>query len=174
LGKKLEELESVTQAAARAALADCEKDGIQVVVTYTGRIQLEQYALWCQGRKTLAETNAARLAATKAGANMPPIVEYMGKDKKTHSDNDYTVTNCDGTSLAKGGTGRSIHQLLKAIDAVPDLDPSEKQTPGWPVGSDPRWEKIAENFEKHGFEWGGRWTKEKDGIDPDYPHYQHA
>lgn len=61
-------------------------------MTYTLRIYEEQAALYAQGRKPLAEVNRLRAIATAAGAPMPPIVEYMGKDKRTHSDNDYTVT----------------------------------------------------------------------------------
>jgi peptidoglycan L-alanyl-D-glutamate endopeptidase CwlK len=172
MSTKLEDLRPDAQARAVQALAELKKKSIQAVVTYTYRIRLEQYALWCQGRQPLAETNAARLAATLAGANMPPIIEYMGRDKKTHSDNDNIVTNCNGTKISEGGTGESAHQKRTALDVVPDLDLSEKERPGWPVASDPRWEEIAIVFEEWGFEWGGRWTKEKDGIDPDYPHYQ--
>ncbi len=172
MGKSLNELTADAKKKAQAALDECKEEKLQVVVTSTGRIYLEQYALWCQGRKSLEETNEARRKATEAGADMPPIVEYMGRDKKTHSDNDYTVTNCDGTRLADSGSGRSAHQLGIALDVVPDMDPSEKERPGWPPISDPRWNQIATIFEKHGFESGLRWTKEKDGLDSDPPHYQ--
>ncbi len=169
MSRRLEDLTPAARAAALRALARLKADGIQVVVSYTLRTALEQYALWCQGRKTLAETNAARAAATAAGAEMPPIREYMGRDKKTHSDNDYTVTNCDGRRVSEGGTGRSPHQTGRALDVVPDLDPGEAQLPGWPPESDPRWAVIAAAFKAEGFEWGGDWEDF-----PDYPHYQLA
>jgi len=150
------------QAAAESALADLRANGTQVVVTCTLRTAEEQYALWCQGRKSLNEVNEAR-----ARAGMRPILEYLGRDGKTHSDNEYTVTTLDGKRKSEGGTGRSPHQLGTAIDVVPDLDETDKERPGWPPLSDKRWTVIADAFKAHGFEWGGDWADY-----PDYPHYQ--
>ena len=163
MSKKLEDLKPVVAEAAGRALHDLKTDDVQVVVTYTLRTYEEQAALYAQGRKSLAEVNALRV---KAG--LAAIKEYLGKDKKIHSDNDYTVTNADGIALAAGGKGRSPHQLGTALDVVPDMDESEKEVPGWPAPSDERWGKIARAFKKYGFEWGGDW---KDL--PDYPHYQY-
>lgn len=163
MSKKLEDLKPAVMVAALKALHELKAVGVQAVVTYTFRTYDEQAALYAQGRKPLAEVNALR---AKAGLYL--IKEYLGKDKKIHSDNDYTVTNCDGIQVSKGGTGRSAHQLGTALDVVPDLDPSEKEVPGWPAPTDPRWGKIAEAFKRNGFDWGGDW---KDF--PDYPHYQY-
>lgn len=168
MSKRLEDLNEKTQVAIRNALKECEAKKIQVVVTYTFRTYEEQAALYAQGRKPLNEVNALR---EKAG--MFPIKEYLGKDKKVHSDNEYIVTNCDGIQIAKGGKGRSAHQLGNAVDVVPDMDESEKEVPGWPIPSDPRWKEISDILKSHGFIWGGDWTKEKDGLDPDYPHYEY-
>jgi len=161
---KLEDMSPQACAAAAKSLAELKRDGVQVVVTYTLRTYGEQAALYAQGRKPLAEVNALRKEA-----GLYEIKEYLGKDKKIHSDNDYTVTNCDGKKISEGGTGRSPHQTGLAIDVVPDVDPSEKEVPGWPAPNDPRWLKIAAYFKRHGFEWGGDW---KDL--PDYPHYQYV
>jgi hypothetical protein len=166
---KLEDLVEPAKSKAIAALDEMKTAGIQVVVTYTLRTFAEQAALYAQGREPLPAVNSLR-----ANAGLPAITEYLGKDKKVHSDNDYTVTNADGVATAQGGKGRSVHQLGKAIDIVPDMDSGEKQVPGWPAPSDPRWKKISDIMKKHGFEWGGDWTIAKDGIDPDYPHYQLA
>ena len=163
MSTKLEDMESRACGAAFRALTELKRDGVQVVVTCTLRTADEQSALFAQGRKCLEEVNALR---KKAG--MYEIKPYLGKDKKLHSDNDYTVTNCNGIEKSKGGTGRSIHQLGKAIDVVPDMDESEKSVPGWPAPSDPRWQEIAAAFKKQAFEWGGDW---KDF--PDYPHFQY-
>jgi len=142
------------QSAATHALADLKARDIAYVVTYTLRTLAEQKALYAQGREALATVNALRRAAW-----LKPISEL---------ENGYTVTNADGVSIALGGRGRSMHQLGRALDVVP-LGPNG---PVWPPLSDPRWEDIANSFEKLGFEWGGRWTKAKDGIEPDLPHYQ--
>lgn len=168
MSTKLEDLKPAVMVAALKALHELKAEGVQVVVTYTFRTLEEQAALYAQGRKSLAEVNRLR-----AIANLPAIMEYLGKDKKIHSDNDYTVTNCDGIQISKGGKGRSPHQTGTALDVVPDVDASEKVVPGWPAPSDPRWKVIAAAFKRNGFEWGGDWTKKRDGIDPDYPHYQY-
>lgn len=157
MSKKLEDLKPLVMVAALKALSELKAAGVQVVVTYTFRTAEEQAALYAQGRKPLAEVNALR-----AKAGLYQIKEYLGKDKKNHSDNDYTVTNCDGIKK------RSPHQLGTALDVVPDLDPGEKEVPGWPALSDPRWPVIATAFRKQGFEWGGDWEEF-----PDYPHYQY-
>jgi hypothetical protein len=151
----LADLLADVQAAATRALADLKARDIPYVVTYTLRSTAEQRALYAQGRDTLLAVNSLRDAA-----GLPHI---------SAGDNGYTVTNCDGVSIALGGHGRSMHQLGRALDVVP-LGPNG---PVWPSGSDPRWEDIAHSFEAEGFEWGGRWTKAKDGIDPDRPHHQY-
>lgn len=137
------------QAAATRALSDLKARDILVAVTYTLRTTAEQKALYAQGRQDLLTVNAMRDAA-----GLPHIGQ---------SDNAYTVTNCDGVSLAQGGKGRSPHQLGRALDVVP-LGPAG---PMWPAPNDPRWEDIANSFEAEGFEWGGRWK----GF-VDLPHYQ--
>lgn len=162
MSTKLDDLVPSACGAAFHALNELKRDGVQVVVTSTLRTKDEQAALFAQGRKSLEEVNALR---KKAG--MYEIKEYLGKDKKIHSDNEYTVTNCNGVKKSEGGTGRSPHQSGLALDVVPDLDETDKQVPGWPAPSDQRWNKIADVFKRHGFEWGGDWTDL-----PDYPHYQ--
>ena len=149
MSTKLDDLTTVTEGAATKALADLKTRNVPVIVTSTLRTHAHQYALWLQGRESLLTVNQAR-----ASAGLGPIA--MGE-------NNYTVTNCNGTSIALGGTGRSPHQLGIAIDVVP-LGPNGAE---WPAATDPRWEEIARSFEMQGFEWGGRWT----GF-VDLPHYQ--
>ena len=85
---------------------------------------------------------------------MPPINEAQ---------NAHTVTNADGVKY------RSNHQGGRALDIVP-LDAQDQ--PQWPPATDIRWQMIAVVMKQFGFAWGGDWTKEKDGIDPDLPHYE--
>jgi hypothetical protein len=150
MSKSLDDLEPKARDAARRALADLDARESPYAVTSTLRTQAHQYALWLQGRESLLAVNQARVAA---GLSLIPEAE-----------NRYTVTNCNGTSIALGGTGRSPHQLGRALDVVP-LGP---RGPEWPGPKDPRWEDIAHSFEAEGFEWGGRWADF-----PDRPHYQY-
>ncbi len=162
MSAKLEDLNPSTRLKAGKALARLLKDGVPFIVTCTLRTKEEQYALWCQGRKPLHVVNAAR---AKVGLYL--LVER---------ENRYSVTNCDGTRVSEGGTGRSAHQGGNAIDCVP----FENGHAVWPVESDPRWKKIAAAFIEQGFTWGGDWDRDGktklDGDDDedmvDYPHYQ--
>lgn len=117
-------------------------------VTSTLRTQAEQVALYAQGRKDIQTVNDLRKAA-----GMNPIAPV---------ENGYTVTNADGV------VHKSNHQSGRALDIVPIND---KMNPVWPPASDIRWLMIATVMREFGFKWGGDWTKAKDGIDPDLPHY---
>jgi len=156
MNKSLDALLPGPAAAARSALAELAAADIACAVTSTLRTADEQYALWCQGRKSIGVVNAAR-----AIAMMQPIGA---------AENGHTVTNADGRKQSEGGTGRSAHQAGIALDVVP----VEHGRPVWPGGADPRWATIAAAFQRHGFEWGGDWTMAKDGIAPDRPHHQWA
>jgi peptidoglycan L-alanyl-D-glutamate endopeptidase CwlK len=151
MSTSLSDLTNETRLKASKALATLLKNNVPYVVTYTLRTQQEQYALWCQGRKSLIEVNAER---KKAGLYLLVAKENL-----------YTVTNCNGTKQSEGGTGRSPHQTGKAIDVVP----LENGKAVWPSLADTRWEQIAGAFREQGFECGKDW---KDF--PDYPHYQLA
>lgn len=138
-----------TQKRAANALADLKTRAMPYVVTSTLRTTAEQVALYAQGREELSAVNAKRQAA-----GLPDIGP---------SENAYTVTRCNGISLANGGTGRSPHQLGTAIDVVP----MDGGGPSWPPAHDPRWAQIAQSFKAQGFGWGGKWADF-----PDLPHYQ--
>jgi len=120
--------------------------GIPFVVTSTKRTADEQYALWLQGRGELEMVNEARRVA-----GMRPI---------NASENDYTVTKCDGVTF------KSRHQGGRALDVVPA---DARGNPVWPPASDSRWGQIAEVMKLNGFAWGGEWT-----VFPDLPHYEIA
>jgi hypothetical protein len=154
MSKSLDTLLPAPRAAALRALERLKAAGVQCVVTDAYRTAAEQAALYAQGRESLGGVNAKRSAA-----GMPPLPP---------ADNGYCVTRCNGIQVALGGTGRSAHQLGKALDVVPDLDPSERERPAWPPLADPRWGVIAAAFEAEGFEWGGRWADM-----PDAPHYEY-
>jgi len=150
MSTSLDDLNPAPRDAARRAFADLDVREISYAVTSTLRTLAEQRALYAQGREGLATVNALR-----AAAGLPALPE---------AENHYTVTNANGTSVALGGTGRSPHQLGRALDVVP----LGEHGPEWPDSKDPRWYDIAASFEAEGFEWGGRWADF-----PDRPHYQY-
>lgn len=143
MSKKLDDLFPSVCIAATRAISELNTTGIPTAVTYTRRTEIEQRALFAQGRETLDVANALR---KEAGL-------YLLAEKE----NKHTVTNCDGVIK------RSPHQGGRAIDIVP----LQNGRAIWPVLADPRWVQISAIMKKHGFTWGGDW---KDF--PDYPHYQ--
>lgn len=162
MSRKLTDLTPDARLRAGKAFADLLRKNIPHVVTYTLRTEEEQYALWCQGRKTLKDVNFAR---AKVGL-------YLLSEEE----NKYTVTNCDGKRKSEGGTGRSAHQTGNALDVVP----LENGKAIWPVLEDSRWKEISASFIAQGFTWGGDWDRDGltalEGDDDedmvDYPHYQ--
>lgn len=149
MSTKISDLIPDVAAAATAAIQDMLDRHVPHAVTSTLRTEAEQAALFAQGRQLLPTVNMLRSAA-----DLPPIGA---------GDNSYTVTNADGVK------DKSNHQSGRAIDIVPV---NGQDNPVWPDHSDVRWQMICVVMKEHGFKWGGDWTKEKDGIDPDFPHYE--
>ena len=146
---KVEDLVPEVAAVAQRCLNALVTMGIPHAVTSTLRTLAEQQALFAQGRQSQSDVNILRRIAG--------MVLISG------ADNAYTVTNADGVKY------KSNHQSGRAIDVVPVNDAGN---PEWPYAGDPRWQQIAAVFKSQGFTWGGDWTKAKDGIDPDLPHYE--
>ena len=151
MSTKISDLAPEVAALALSAIQSMIERHVGHAVTSTLRTQAEQEALYAQGRKDLQKVNDLRKAA-----GMRPIAP---------SENRYTVTNADGV------VHKSNHQSGRAIDIVP-ID--EKMNPEWPPASDVRWLMIATVMREFGFTWGGDWTRAKNGIDPDYPHYEYV
>jgi hypothetical protein len=129
--------------------------GLRYTRWSTARFAKEQYALWCQGRKTLDETNAARLSA-----DMNVIVEWTGKDEKKHSDNDYSVTECDGYKK------KSQHQSLVAVDYVVL---TKQGNPTWDyVKYCVEYRALRDIATALGFNCGGSWMKLPNKKDSPY------
>jgi hypothetical protein len=149
MSTKISDLLPSVAVKALAALQAMTDRRVPYAVTSTLRTTAEQQALFAQGRMTFDQVNALR-----ATAGMRLIVA---------AENLYTVTNADGIHYL------SNHQSGKALDVVPT---NSSGAPEWPVPTDIRWSMIATVMIEFGFFWGGTWTKAKDGIDPDLPHYQ--
>jgi len=149
MSKNIEDLAEDVRAHAWAFVTTLTAKGIPHVVTSTLRTEAEQMALYAQGRDPLPTVNMLRSAA-----GLSPIGS---------AENGYTVTNADGVKY------KSNHQGGRALDVVPS---NEQGNPVWPAADDPRWTLIAATGKEQGFKWGGDWTKARDGIDPDLPHYE--
>lgn len=123
--------------------------GLRIIVTQTLRSNAEQYALWCQGRMSLAEVNSAR-----SKASMSPITEAENKG---------TITNAKTAA-------DSFHGYGLAFD-IAITDPNGKRIKwnksDWNSNNIDDWSEVGALAEEVGLEWGGNFTSI---IDP--PHYQ--
>lgn len=143
MNTKISDLVPEVAAAAQNGIDALNRFDIPHAVTSTLRSVDEQAALYAQGRQALDRVNALR--------------EKAGMYPCTLSENNYTVTNCDGVKV------KSNHQGGRALDIVPLND---QGSPTWPPGGDPRWQKIADIMKGQGFQWGGDWTNK------DMPHFE--
>jgi hypothetical protein len=126
--------------------ATYDAQGIRYVRWSTKRFVNEQYALWCQGRKSLIETNDARLLA-----GMSPIKP---------AENLYTVTECDGIKY------KSKHQDGTAVDYV-ILD--KRGNPTWDyIAYSSEYRALRDIGIAMGFDCGGSWLKMSNGKDSPY------
>lgn len=76
------------------------------------------------------------------------------------NDGDGTIDEAD-EKVSNAKAGQSYHNWGLALDFVIQIN----NKISWKV--DKNWLLVASIFEKHGFEWGGRWKKFKD-----YPHVE--
>lgn len=149
MSRSLDNLKPHVRTALVAHRADLGSKGINTAITFTTRTDMEQKALYAQGRRSLDDVNSLRRQA-----GLPEIGRL---------ENRYTVTNCDGIKL------RSRHQDGLAYDlAVID----DKGGLSWhpPLNV---LKTMGESGEALGMEWGGRWPPlDADGIGWDRWHFQ--
>lgn len=156
MSRRLDTLNPSSEAAARAALADLDAQGVEYFIDSTCRLLIEQQAYFAQGREPLDAVNELRARA--------------GFYLLSESENKHTVTNCDGVNH------KSAHQSGDALDVVPMVN----GRPIWPSVSSSLWRPIADAFIAQGFTWGGDWdgdgkTRYDGDLDEslvDYPHYE--
>lgn len=148
--RKVEDLHESMRQPLEEALADCKSAGIEVIITCTARKESEQIALYSQGRQPLKITNERRF-----NAGLPKITETENKSKVTWTLDSKHVT----------GTKRKLSDAF-------DFAILNKGKATWDIKTDVDQDGVKDYteagliFEKHGFEWGGRWNT------PDYPHCQ--
>lgn len=159
MSRRLSDLSDSVALAAHEVVKKAGDRDLRFMVWSTWRPTIEQYALYVQGRRPLAEVNHYR-----ALADLPPLGE---------SDNSYTVTACDGLKT------RSAHQSRDAFDLVV-ID--ENGRPSWDyVKHADAYKALAAIARAHGFECGADWLTQPDGspspfagvgLGWDPPHFQ--
>ncbi len=108
---------------------------------------------------------------------MKPVCEYAGSDDLSMQDNNTSSFN---DRPATGGSGLSYHQLGRAIDINPLVNPYVKKSKVLPASSTAYTDrtlgakgmitqdgKCVEIFKKYGWSWGGDWKSLKD-----YQHFE--
>jgi hypothetical protein len=140
LSKYLDDLKPEVARKARDFLAAMTDLGERVVVTSTLRTDIEQLAMYAQGRaqgtEGLKVVNALRMMA--------------GLRSLAKAENEYTISRCDGQ------TTHSKHQSGDAFDAV---ILAKDGKPIWKIeGEDiERYKTLGVIAKAHGLTWGGDW-----------------
>lgn len=156
---RVEDLETDVQEPLRSALQELGEECIPHALWCTARSQPEQTAQWVQGRYDLHLVQLLRKAA-----GMRPL---------SPSENNYTITECDGVDTP------SAHQGRRATDIVA-LDETGRPTWNYRRYAS-RYKAIKAIMARHGFECGGDWMTLPNGKPSPYadvglgwdpPHYQ--
>ena len=121
----------------------------------------------CKELQAIIPAWKSRCAA--AGISVKPIVTY-----RDDADQEKAKEEC----LSKAGPGQSPHNCVDA-DGNPaskafDFGVFEEDGTYVTDGTDPRYAKAGYIAKQLGLEWGGDWTIEKDGCNPDFDHLQLA
>jgi peptidoglycan L-alanyl-D-glutamate endopeptidase CwlK len=132
--RSLFDLHPAVRERAQKFTAQCDQQGITLLVTCTFRSSDEQAALFAQGRNPLAVVNTLR---THAG--LGPIEESANK------------------VVTKAKPGQSLHEYKCALDVVP----LESGKCIWD-GNHPIWRKVAAIGKSCGLEWAGDWVHMKE------------
>lgn len=134
MSRKLDDLRDDAKVKAYEFIADMKERGEIPVVTSTVRSDVEQLAMFAQGRAQLEVVNALRMMA--------------GLPSLPRSENTHIISNCDGQ------TTRSAHQDGRAFDVVL-LDSSGK--PIWNISGTAvdRYKILGTIGKSHNLTWGG-------------------
>ncbi|TAL45415.1 MAG: M15 family peptidase [Salinibacterium sp.] len=113
------------------------------------RTQQEQWALWAQGRMSLDEVNALRLAV-----HFAPITAEANKG---------TVTNCDGVHSKSNHQGVDYNGVLlsRAIDLAPYVLAPGTGKPFVPWEDIEKFDRIGPVARAEGLIWGGDWPPDR-------------
>lgn len=144
-----------------AAKAECAEKGLYVIETCVKRSLLEHIALYAQGRESYRE-----ICQLRAVAGLWGIAEDEAAKKVT-----WTFLSKHIAQYALPKDHKDYGKVL-AVDFALKHFVDGKSKLYWNVKVDVNDNEVSDFkevgliFEKHGFEWGGRWSK------PDRPHIQ--
>lgn len=136
-------------------ISGCKAEGVEVIITCTGRDYAEQVALYAQGRQSLEEVNILRKAA-----RMQPITIKQNKYKVTWTLASRHIIRLDDTDTKNDYATAFDYAIVKDGKPLWDVKVS--------VDDDdiPDYLECARVAKKLGLEAGGFWRN------PDYPHVQ--
>lgn len=144
MSRKLEDLHPDLEPIARAFLAECERQSIEVLITCTYRSVTEQAELYAQGRtkpgKVVTWAEPGESLHNRIGPDGKPSAEA------------FDVVPLRNGKLIWGTSGNGI-----------DDDPTDDQTDDLEL-----WQRVGQIGELLGLSWAGRWRKPK----TEYPHFQ--
>lgn len=126
--RDLSDLLGPVKAKSIAFLHACDAVGLDVIITFTYRPDLEQGALYAQGRAPLPVVNQLR-----KNARLLPISEVENGHIVTYS-----------------RPGASLHAQRRAIDVVPIVGGKPVTSPEHPV-----WQLLGKIGRSCGLAWGG-------------------
>ena len=133
MSKYLDDLKPEVAQKARDLIAGMDTLGDRVVVTSTLRTDIEQLAMYAQGRAQLDVVNALRM--------------ICGLPSLPKAENGYTISNCDGQ------TNHSKHQAGEAFDVVLLAKDGK---PIWKINGDAeRYKTLGALAKAQGLKWGG-------------------
>ena len=161
MSRKISDLVEPAQAAYLAAKKECAEKGLIIVETCVKRSHLEHIALYAQGRRSFSE-----ICVLRAAARLWAIDEATAARKVTWTFlTKHIAEYCLPCNHEYYGQVLALDFCLKHhADGKPKLhwnikmDDNENEIPDY--------EEAGKIFEKHGFIWGGRWSK------PDRPHIE--
>lgn len=137
MSKSLEDLKPEVAQKARALISAMNDIGDRIVITSTLRSDIEQLAMFAQGRSDLAVVNALRM--------------MCGLRSLPKAENTYTITRCDGqTTKSRHQEGRAFDVVLLAKDGRPI----------WKIAGEDieRYKTLGVIAKAHGLRWGGDFT----------------
>jgi len=148
--RSLDDLDPALRTLARQHIELCEASGLRLLVYCTWRSELEQAALYAQGRLPLEAVNAMR---AEAGLQAIDAVENRRQVTRIRRRSNHTLTDEQGVAAAR------------AYDAVPLDDAGHPDWRTWvncreaTLTLTPRWQIVVDAGERLGLVWGGRWEQ---------------
>lgn len=155
MSRKISDLQDPFFSSAKLFIAECEKEGLQVLIYCTKRTFEEQARLFRQGRSLQEIQNkAVELKQVYKRPDLAEILLNVGPQKGNRV-------------VTWAGPGQSLHNYAYAFDGCP----TREGKPVWGT-KDPDdlalWMKYGEIAKRLGLVWAGDWSAAK----REFPHVQ--